>query len=182
MLVLATASDVLTKIAQSISDFFANIPDWDWASIWLWIKGILVSFLSGTSIWALLRFAVPFFKDSGLKKVLQAFIDFKDSFDKAKLAQDEKDRTFGAILTDWITLQATTNLTSRTLTEEQKQAFVALADRMVAYNASLQPQADKIKEIVEDNVVTADEALALAETTKIGQEILGTSIDSVVSK
>ena len=70
-------------------------------------------------------------------------------------------------MTEWIGLQANTNLVSKTLTDEQKQAFVDLAAKMrLIQIGEVQVAAEKIEQIVDDKIVHASEIQDLVESTK----------------
>lgn len=182
---LATASDFFTKIAESLQGWLDNIPDWNWTGIWEWAKGIATTVGWGGVLAILIKFVIPFVKDSA-KPILTELAKQAEVIGTLELtikALEEKDRTIGAVLTEWISLQATTNLTSKTLTDEQKAAFLDIAEKMKALNVEAFTQAaDKIETIVEDGVVTAEETVELLESTKLGQAVLGTSLDSIVPK
>ncbi len=186
MMFLASASEVLTNIAQAIQDWINSIPAWNWTSIWDWIKGIVTGSVGGVSLWAILKYAIPFLKDGKTKELLAKVVAQEENIKLLTSIVEEsrsESKTIREVFTEYLSLQSETNATSRTLTLEQKQAFLDFAAKLrLIGTTETDIVANKVEETVEDGVVTAEEAIALAEATELGQKVLGTSIDSIIPK
>lgn len=171
-----SAVDIFTKIVDGFNGWLENIPNWNWDSIVEWLKLSVQTLGIGGIIALLVKVVKPFVED---KTVLNNVIDLANKLDQYK----EENSTIKTILTDWVSLQANTNLTSKTLSAEQKQAFLDIAERMKAVGIpNVTEKAEQIEEIVEDGKVTAEETIALAESTKVGQTILGAKVGDIISK
>lgn len=178
-----TVSDFWANIAEAIQDFINNIPNWNWSGVWEWAKGIATTVGWGGLFAIIIRYIIPFVKDAN-KPTLTALAQQAEILGALELkikSLDEANRTVGTVLTEWIGLQSEVNVLSKTLTDEQKQAFVLLADRMKAI-PSLLASAEKIEQIVADSVVTADEAKDLIASTELGQAVLGTNLNDIIPK
>lgn len=174
-------SDFWLNIGEALKQLVENIGGWDWETIVNYLKNISL----GSVGVVFLKFAIPFFKNSN-KPILNELAKQKEIVQtlNAKIQSlEEKDQTIGNVLTEWIGLQANTNLVSKTLTDEQKQAFVDLAAKMrLIQIGEVQVAAEKIEQIVDDKIVHASEIQDLVKSTKIGEQILGTNINSITSR
>ena len=182
MMMFLAVSDFFTNMATAIQEWFVTIGNMNWVDISTQIKNWALTGGGAVAIGYLIKYGVPFFKNSN-KPILQQLgvqLEITDKLLKKIDLLETSQQTVGNVLTDWIGLQSEVNVVSKTLTDEQKQKFVALAEKMKL--VGLTAQASKIEEIVKDNVVTATEVKELVESTKIGEKVLGTSINNIVSR
>lgn len=167
--------NIYESMAEGLANIFELISSWNWVDISTQIKNWVLS-ASGLTVVALfIKVAIPFFRNSN-KPILKKIAVLSDKVE----SMEKADQNIGNILTEWIGLQSDVNATSRTLTPEQKEAFVQLSYRMkLASNPETIAAGEKIQEIVEDGVVTIDEVKDLVASTKIGEKVLGTNINSI---
>lgn len=173
MIMFIAISDFWNNIAIALEQFTQNVGEWDWANISTQVKNWLLSGSGVAAIGLFLKFGVPYFKSNKQLALMGKLIE--------RVASSElEQQTVGNILTDYISLQSDVNVTSKTLTPEQKQRFVDLSAQLkLMQSERLQDIGKDIEEMVEDNVITADEAIELAKNLPIVEEALGTKLSDI---
>lgn len=174
-------SDFWLNIGDAFNELFKNIEGWNWDNIMQYVQniGLPTILLFG------LRYIYPLIKNSK-KKELEALEKQLDILNQTKmeiLNLRQEDRTIKTLITKWIELQSEINVNSKTLTLEQKQKFIDIANGLREIDSEKTKDiADKIDEMVSDNKITSDEAIELAEENETVKEIFGTNIDNLIPK
>jgi len=167
-------SDFWNNIAgglDQIGVFFNNI---DWVATSTGIKNWILSGAGLGVLGLFLKFGVPYFKDKKQLTILGKLIE-------RVAASELEQQTVGNVLTDYISLQSEVNVTSKTLTQEQKEKFTLLATNLKEMqNERMQSIGEEIETMVEDNVITAEEGVELLKNVPIIEEALGTKLSDIV--
>ena len=152
-------------------EFINGIGSWNWTDITTWLKNFVV----GGGLLVALKYAVPFFKNSN-KPVLnqlgalgEKIIQVEQTYQDLK-AENATLKTATFAMLGYIEASAQVNLTSKTLTPEQKASFLAWLETV---KPLLHPElVAQAQEAVADSVVTAQEVTAIAERAPRVAEVL----------
>lgn len=166
-------SDFWTNIALGLEQLWQNISGLDWVEISTKIKNWTLSGTGFAVVGLFLKFGVPYFKSNKQLALIGKLIERTASAEKEQ-------QTVGNILIDYISLQSETNEMSKTLSKEQKDKFTDLANALkVMKDERMKSIGADIEEMVEDNVITAEEAVELTKNIPVIETALGTKISDI---
>lgn len=172
-------NEVLLKITNAIMEFVNSVPNWNWTDITTNLKNFLV----GGGIVTALKFGIPFFKNSNKPLLVKLGLLTEKILtlsEEVKTIHDENGTLKTALnyVLDYVEVSANVNLSSRTLTVEQKAAF----DNWVTTyrtNFGQNVAVEKVAEIVSDGVITKEEVVELGSNAPVVEKVLGTPLSQI---
>jgi hypothetical protein len=171
-------NEMLLKLSQGIIEFINGIGTWDWTTIVEWAKNFV---LSGSAIVAI-KYALPFFKNSNrpilaqLAVLGEKIVAAEQTYQDLKAENATLKQGLFAVL-GYMETSAQVNLTSKTLTAEQKATFLSWLE---VVKPLLHPEVvAEAQEAVADGVVTAEEVASIAEKVPRVAEVLLTPLNSI---
>jgi len=181
-------SEILIKISTGIQTFFETMGTWNWVDITNFIKNVLLGGGTVAGGFALARIVIPLLKNSN-KPVLAQLGALTEkllavSEQVVSLHQENSTlRTTLASVGSYLETTANINLSSKTLTQAQKDQLVTWLNQYhTAIGNSATPTVEQINSVIADNVITAQEIVQLAETVPILEKALGTPISQLMPK
>ena len=182
---LASMSEMYENIINGLGLFFEQVGDWNWTAIWNWIKGLSVSgsMLGGLAI--LIKTIVPMLKNSN-KILLNKIGALGDTLATTLTKIDElhlenktlREGVLGVV--DYLETSANINISSRTLTQEQKEKFAIVATVLKQVKVPLvESFVAKVEQAVADNVITKEEVLDIVDDIPRVEEVLGKKISDI---
>jgi len=179
--------DFFTALWGQISEIWNGIiisaPGWiDYA-----IEALKGLGIGGIAL-IILKLIVPALKtinDPTLKKLIELFemvVTLKSEVQASEaraIVSEEKNATINELLVEYMSLSAQTNSNSRTLTPESKKQYEDLAAKFTALGKH--EVAESITEMIADNVVTAEEVVAVANQVPEIAEVLEKTPEEVVT-
>lgn len=166
-------NDFWVNIAQGLEQILENIGGWNWGEISTQVKNWLLSGSGIAVVGLFLKFGVPYFKSNKQLALISKLIE-------RVVSLETEQQTVGNVLTEYISLQSEVNTTSRTLTADQKQKFTNLATALkTMQNERYKNIGAEIEEMVEDNVITAEESVELLKNVPVIEQALGTNINNI---
>ena len=181
-------SDMLVNISQAIIDFVNQMGTWDWPTIVQVIKDTLVGsgFVGGVMV--VIKYLLPFLRNSN-KPILQEIgaVLTQLVFLKEKIQQLEREnatlRSATTQILGYIEIGAEVNLTSKSITSEQKARIKSWLD---AYKISMGDSANaiiaQIENVIDDNQITVEEVMELGSNVQVIEKALGTPISQLIPK
>lgn len=177
-------AEAIENIVKGLESAWKNIGTWDWETIKNWV-------LSGGALTALTLFAkfgIPFFKNSNkpiLKELgtqAETIVNLVEEVKSLRLENKTiKDGIKSTV--QYLEVTADVNLSSKVLSAEHKEKFTIALDTLKKFDSVIANEVvSKVENIIEDNVITADEAIDLAETNEKVKEVFGTKIADLIKK
>ena len=166
-------SDFWNNIAMGLEQFFNNIGNVDWTETSMQFKNWILSGAGIATLGLFLKYGVPYFKANKQLKLIGKLIERVVSLEREQ-------QTVGNVLVEYVSLQSEVNVTSKTLTPEQKEKFTDLATTLQAMkNERYKSIGVEIEEMVEDGEISASEAIELTKNIPVIEMALGTNINDI---
>lgn len=174
--------DVVKNIVDGLSGVWQTVRTIDWETVKNWVfsgGGVLLVGLFA-------KYGIPFFKNSN-KPILVKMATLYETVDgliteiKQLRAENKtiKDGVKGTI--HYLELNAEVNLSSKVLTQEQKEKFTQASEMLKTIGTNLAVEtAELVEKVIEDNTITVDEAIEIAEKNKEIEKAFGTPISSLL--
>jgi len=171
-------NEILLKLSQGILEFINGIGGWDWLKITEWLKNFVV----GGGMIAVIRYGIPLLRNSN-KPVLaqlavlgEKFLAMQQAYQELKAENATLKQGVFATL-GYIETSAQVNLTSKTLTADQKANFLVWLESV---KSLLHPDVvAEAQQAVADGVITAEEVASIAEKVPRVAEVLLTPLNSI---
>jgi len=182
---LASMSEMYENIVNGLGLFFEQIGDWNWTNIWNWVKGLSVSGSMIGGLAVLIKTVVPMLRNSNkilLNKLGELGLQTSNLLTKVdELQLENKTLREGMIgVVGYLETSANVNLSSVSLTKEQKEQFAIVATTLKQVKIPLVDSfVTKIEQAVEDGVMTKEEALDIADDIAQVEQALGTRISDI---
>lgn len=173
-------NEMLVKITSALMEFLNNIPNWNWDSIIANVKNFVV----GGGMVVAVKYAIPFFKNSNkpvltkLASVTETVLAYGEEL-KTLHTENATLKTALDMTIGYLETSAQINLSSRTLTTEQKALYDAWITR---YKADFGTNAtvEKVEQIMADNTITREEVVELGNNVPVIERVLGTPIQDLM--
>lgn len=177
--------EFLNGISEALQYALQWVSTQDYEKILNIIKDFSLTALGGGGIWAVFKWIIPLLRNSN-KPVLNelanavALIDgLKTELDALKQREASIETATLSMLT-YLETSANVNLTSKTLSPEQKAQYQKWIDFVKTLNITEATQtAIKVEEKIADGVLTAQEVIEVARDIKTVDELLLTPITKI---
>lgn len=183
-MIFLSATDFFENIVDGLWQFWVNIQNADWTTITTQLKNWIV----GGGMLALVIKAIPFLKNSN-KPILNGLGEISEALVNA-IAKIQELKSENATLKDglkavvsYLETTANINLSSKVLSEEQKQMFqTAIIALLSVQNELATHIAVELEKVADDGIITKEEALTIAEHIPVIEKTLGTPIAGLIPK
>lgn len=177
--------EFLNGISEALQYALQWISTQDYEKILTIIKDFSLTALGGGGIWAVFKWIIPLLRNSN-KPVLTelanavALIDgLKTELDKLKQEEANIKQATLTMLA-YLETSANVNLTSKTLSPEQKTEYQKWIDLVKSLNITEATQgATLVEQKIADGVLTAEEVIEVAQTIKKVDELVLTPITKI---
>ena len=182
---LASMSEMYENIVNGLGLFFEQVGDLNWTNIWNWIKGLTVSGSMIGGLAVLIKTVVPMLKNSNkilFNKLGELGLQTSNLLTKVdELQLENKTLREGMLgVVDYLETSANINISSRTLTQAEKDKFVQVATVLKQVKVPLvESFVAKVEQAVADNVITKEEAIDIADDIPQVEQALGTKISDI---
>ena len=183
-MIFLSMAEAIENIVNGLQSAWQSIGTWDWETIKNWF----VTGGGALAVGVFIKYGVPFFKNSN-KPILRELGTQAETI--VNLVQEIKDlRLENKTIKEgikstvqYLEVSADVNLSSKVLSANQKEKFTTALNTLKAFDSTFANEAVlKVEKIIEDNVITADEAIELAETNEKVKEVFGTKIADLMKK
>jgi len=175
-------TDVLNNIANALNEFFGWFSELSWPQIWETLKNWLLGGGAVAVVGIAVKYGIPFFKGQSTAMSfanILAEISVLKSQNQTAITGQTALKDALKTMVEYAQAVSQVNITSKTLTSEQKSAFELLLPRLAIVDAEL---AERVATAISDGVVTASEAIDVAAAVPKLKEPFGTSLDDILVK
>jgi hypothetical protein len=182
---ILSAYEVLNKISEAIMQFMTTIGEADWLAILEVVKNLAVGGGTGGLVYAVFRYVLPLLKNSNkpiLAEIAAQGLIIVTLIDEIKQLKEENAtiKQVGIHTLHYLETSANVNLTSKTLSPEQKASYlqwIAFAKTLNITEAT--KVAEEIEQAIADDKLTVEEAITISQNIKAVNDLVLTPLSQI---